>query len=433
MKIANCFLLLFIALSTATLLVAQPTGFTVQPVKKVYRKFNNPLIKDTAITTSVINGRVFLDGDIELGTQENMDKVQFMQYSVVTDASIISGRWENGRIPFTVEPGFTFAEETVIIAAMNHIAARTNVCFIRRTNQGSYLKFKKYTVANLGFSGGSSFLGKCNFCTDGQEIKLSAVSDAVVRHEICHALGLLHEQSREDRNRFVTIRMLNVLPGMEHNFNQSVFTSTDIGSYDFASIMHYFSTAFGKTVNGVIQQTIVRNSDPSNRDFGRSDVLSAGDINSLNRMYTTEQACGILSTTMKPGELAIGETRAVTVSANKTHDLSGVFMRTGQEFEFTTSGRSWKNGGTETTCDGYTGNFLDGARRYNAYKMFSLIGELFRENNTSNFLNVAVNIGCGRNYTASTSGYLVAFANDVLVGGYLDNSGSVTLNIKRVR
>lgn len=411
---------------------AQPTNYLEQPVKKTYRKFNNPLIKDTSINTMVINGRVFLDGDIELGTVEEMDKYQFMQFSVVTDDNLISGRWTNSIVPFVIEPEFTFEEETVIINSLNHIAANTNVCFVRRSGQSQYLKFKKYTVQQLGFSGGSSFLGKCNFCTDGQEIKLSSVTGRVVIHEIGHALGLLHEQSREDRDRFVSIRMANVLPGMEGNFNKAIYTSTDVGSYDFSSIMHYFPTAFGKTVSGVVQQTIVKVSNPSDLTFGRTNVLSAGDISGINSMYRTVQTCGQLSTTLKSGELAIGQTRTITVSANKTHNLSGVFMRTGQSFEITVTNGGWNNGSTETNCAGYAGNIIDGARRYNTYNMFSLVGELFRENSTSNFLNVAFNIGCGRTYKATASGYLVTFANDILVGGYLDNSGSVTLSVKRV-
>lgn len=432
MKKVKCFFLLLVTFMAIETVIAQPTNYVTQPVKKVYRKFNNPLIKDTSITTSIINGQVFLDGDIDLGTLEIMDKYQFMQFSVVADDNITSGRWTNGVVPFLIEPEFTFEEETVIINSLNHISSRTNVCFVRRSGQTSFLRFKKYTIAELGFSGGSSHLGKCNFCVDGQEIKLSSVSDRIVIHEIGHALGLLHEQSREDRNLFVTIRMANVLPGMEGNFNKSIYTSTDIGAYDFLSIMHYFPTAFGKILNGVEQQTIVKVSNPSDINFGRVNVLSAGDISGINSMYRLEQTCGILSTTLKAGELAIGQIKTVTVSANKTHNLSSVFMRTGQEFEFTTTNGGWKNGSTETTCAGYTGNIIDAARRYNTFNMFSLIGELFRENNTTNFLNVAFRIGCGRTYKATASGYLATFANDILVGGYVDNSGSVTLTIKRI-
>lgn len=411
---------------------AQPTGFTVQPTQKVYRKFFNPLIKDTAQTTMIVKGRVYIGGDIYVGTEQEMDRFQFMQLSVTNDASLTNGRWENGIVHFTIENGFTFAEETIIINAMNHIAANTNVCFKRRTTQGSYLKFKKYTVEELGFSGGSSFLGKCNSCFDGQEIKISAASDRVVRHEICHALGLLHEQSREDRDRFITINYDNILPFMGNNFDKAVFSSTDVGSYDFSSIMHYFSTAFGKTVNNVTLQTIVRRSNPSDNSFGFSNVLSAGDIAGINRMYPVSQPCTTLQPSMKVGELGLGESRTVTVNAKTQHNLTGIFLRLGQSFKFEVIDNSWSNGSTRTTCAGYEGGPLDGLRRYGNFKMFSLVGELFKENSTSEFLNVSIGIGCAKTYDATKSGYLVAFANDVLGVGYGDNSGSISLKVTRI-
>ncbi|MCL4167289.1 UNVERIFIED_CONTAM: hypothetical protein GTU68_014952, partial [Idotea baltica] len=54
-----------------------------------------------------------------------------------------------------------------------------------------------------------------------------------------------HEQSREDRNNFVTINFGNIESGKEHNFDQAdVASSTDVGSYDYGSIMHYGPYAF---------------------------------------------------------------------------------------------------------------------------------------------------------------------------------------------
>ena len=72
-------------------------------------------------------------------------------------------------------------------------------------------------------------------------------------HEIGHAVGLWHEQSREDRDRFVRIVWANIEAGREHNFNQHITDGDDIGGYDFGSIMHYPRTAFSR--NG--QDTIV--------------------------------------------------------------------------------------------------------------------------------------------------------------------------------
>lgn len=39
----------------------------------------------------------------------------------------------------------------------------------------------------------------------------------IVQHEILHALGRIHEQSRLDRDQYVTIHLNTVQPGIEQN------------------------------------------------------------------------------------------------------------------------------------------------------------------------------------------------------------------------
>ena len=413
-----------------------PANFESQPVKKTYTKFQNPLIKKgQPLEVLIINGQAYLEGDIALGTQASLDSFQsrVAPLSVVQDDNIIiNSRWPNGIVPFVILSGFTAAEEQVILNAMNHIAANTNVCFRYRTNEGNYIKFKKYTRAQLGFDGGASFLGRCTFCIDGQEIKLTAagVNDRVIRHELCHALGLLHEQSREDRNNFVDILSNNITPGFESQFGQAIYTSTDVGAYDFSSIMHYFSTAFGKIVNKVQQQTIRRKSNPSDQSFGFASVLSNGDKNGINSMYPTNQTCATL-TALAPGELGVGQSKTVSISAGNTHDLTGIYMRAGQKFEFTTSSPAWSNGSTATDCNGYAGSILDAARRHGDLNMMALTGEIFEQNNSNNYTGTYFRIGCGRTVTVAKTGFLVCFANDLIVA-YGDNSGVVSLTVKRL-
>ena len=57
-------------------------------------------------------------------------------------------------------------------------------------------------------------------------------------HEIGHAVGCWHEQSREDRDSFVKIIWENIDPNAQHNFNQHINDGYDVGSYDYCSIMH---------------------------------------------------------------------------------------------------------------------------------------------------------------------------------------------------
>ena len=63
----------------------------------------------------------------------------------------------------------------------------------------------------------------------------------VIVHELAHALGFWHEQSRTDRDDHVTIMEENIHPLMMRNFKKYGHELTDpLGvEYDYDSIMHY--------------------------------------------------------------------------------------------------------------------------------------------------------------------------------------------------
>src|SRR5262249_8136946 len=111
----------------------------------------------------------------------------------------------------------------------------------------------------------------------------------VLVHEMVHAIGFPHEQSRWDRDRYVTIQWDAIKQGrplflspvtlatpvssdffladMQRNFypvDQSKYNGIGI-PYDYASVMHYHQAAFSK--NG--RPTIVAKNKLFVQGFGR--------------------------------------------------------------------------------------------------------------------------------------------------------------------
>ena len=97
-------------------------------------------------------------------------------------------------------------------------------------------------------------------------------------HEIVHALGMWHEQSRQDRDSYIRIVWENIEFDHRYNFDQHLTESKDYGPYDYDSIMHYPPKAFSKNGEKTIiplQETLI----------GQRDHLSTNDILAINAMY----------------------------------------------------------------------------------------------------------------------------------------------------
>ena len=94
----------------------------------------------------------------------------------------------------------------------------------------------------------------------------------------------MHEQSRPDRDQYITINWENMNSAYQSQF--SVCNNCDVQDteYDYSSVMHYPSNAFSK--NNL--DTIVRNDgeDLVSRVYDLGLGLSCLDIVEINKQYT---------------------------------------------------------------------------------------------------------------------------------------------------
>ncbi|XP_057309869.1 astacin-like [Hydractinia symbiolongicarpus] len=83
-----------------------------------------------------------------------------------------------------------------------------------------------------------SYIGYTRFSQDLSLQAPGCVHKGVIVHELLHALGIFHEQSRADRDSYVQIHLENVQQGLEYNFDKESTESLGV-EYDPKSVMHY--------------------------------------------------------------------------------------------------------------------------------------------------------------------------------------------------
>lgn len=181
--------------------------------------------------------------------------------------------WLTPEIPYAIDPELVAPER--VMRAIEHIQDKTGLRFVPYAGHPDALLFEKGSVhclSPLGRLGGM------------QPIRLNANCGwKEITHEILHSLGFIHEQSRVDRDRYVSVLWDNI----EENFKDQFqilpvqFLGPAQGTaFDYQSIMLYQEDTFakdksGRTLSSKTQQSVA----PS------QDGLSEGDIHRIQRFF----------------------------------------------------------------------------------------------------------------------------------------------------
>ena len=205
--------------------------------------------------------------------------------------------WKSQVVPLGFSESFPLANREPVLKAISTIQENTNLCFVPRRNETSWIRFSPY-------------FGIASFAViEDNTVLLSSVDSITIIHEICHLLGMAHEHQRPDRGEHIAVHYQNIIPAYAYAFDIIPAAPEALLSdpYDVKSIMHYPSTAFSS--NGASTIT-----DIGWNPISQNTVLSEGDIRFLREVYPQKMNCQEAEQKRPP--------RAILVSDNEEDNCS---------------------------------------------------------------------------------------------------------------
>ena len=209
-------------------------------------------------------------GDVLVGSSESIIKLEKDGLPLKVPKPRL---WEDGVIPFTIDPSISDYQKNEILIAVSTINKQTVIKFEEAKSQEDKVLFK---------SGGThcySYVGRIGGTQDlvlGPDCKASQIL-----HEMLHALGFYHEQSRPDRDEYIQILWENIEQKYFEQFKKvpPLHSVINDSNFDYQSIMLYPSYAFS-----------IGPQDPSiltidGQEYSPLKTLSTGDVEKIKILY----------------------------------------------------------------------------------------------------------------------------------------------------
>uniref|UniRef100_A0A915AVD1 Zinc metalloproteinase n=1 Tax=Parascaris univalens TaxID=6257 RepID=A0A915AVD1_PARUN len=186
-------------------------------------------------------------------------------------------RWPNQVVPYFLKENDT-EWRNLIMRGIRKWEAETCIRFVERTNENDYIYIFKGAgcYSSVGRIGGKQYAS----------IGYGCESIGIVAHELGHALGFWHEQSRPDRDRYININEDHIFRGTKGNFEKRSDIADLETPYDFGSVMHYGPQAFSDDYKYV---TIETKDHRFQHTIGQRRDLSFIDIKEANLLYCSER------------------------------------------------------------------------------------------------------------------------------------------------
>ena len=218
-------------------------------------------------------------GRIDLSKQEGLYEGDIELSPTLRNGIFAAQRWTNGIIPYDWHGGANAWGQnykSMIMTAMREIESQSCVRFKVRTTETNYITIYKGQgcSSHVGMYGGQQYVSLAD---------PGCWYHATIIHELLHAVGLWHEQSRFDRDDYLIINLQNVVPAMAFNFDlkkQSEASTYNV-PYSYDSVMHYAKDAFSK--NGEVTMETM---DPDMQDrIGANKNGAYTDYEKVRRIY----------------------------------------------------------------------------------------------------------------------------------------------------